>query len=353
MRDSSRHQYIALDGLRGLAAIIVVSYHARTWFTYYLPGSHLAVDFFFLLSGFVLAHAYDPKLSSGQLSFWRFALLRLIRLYPLYLLALVITIGSRWGYMATEDLRGRSFFALFLVPNLSHEAPRWLVVASWSLFFELLVNLLFAAFHKRLTTRVLIGASAVGFVLCVIYGQRYGSLNVGYTWKGIPGGLGRVLFSFPLGVLIYRHRDALVRNWSWTAWPSFVLLTVVLAWPTNEALRPYFDLLAILLLLPAILIFAAGSRPSPSSIPLLTALGALSYGIYVLHGVFLRIVNTNFGLRDPVTAMQPWSGLLIIAAMVPICLFLDRHYDQPIRRWLLSVTGSRSSSAARQPQTAP
>jgi peptidoglycan/LPS O-acetylase OafA/YrhL len=340
------HKYLALDGLRGLAALIVVAYHARAWFPYYLPGSHLAVDFFFLLSGFVIAHAYDAKLENGSLGFWRFALLRIIRLYPLYILALVITVGSRWGYMEPEDLRARTFFALFMVPNLAHEAPRWLVVASWSLFFELAINFAFALFHKRLSTVVLLSASAVGFVLCLINAQHFGSFNFGFTWEGVQGGLGRVLLSFPLGIVIYRHRNLLMSGIAWSTWPSFVLLTLVLAFPTTPEMKPYYELFAVVVLLPAILVFAASAQPRPVSMPILAALGALSYAIYILHGVFLRILNTNLELKDQITALQPWGGLALIAAMVPICLLLDKYYDMPVRRWLLAKTGNRAARPA-------
>src|SRR5262245_45457012 len=84
------HRFLVLDGLRGLAAFAVILDHVssvtlRHWF----PGRYLAVDFFFVLSGFVLAHAYGERLQS-QLSPWRFMCIRMIRLYPLYLLGLML-----------------------------------------------------------------------------------------------------------------------------------------------------------------------------------------------------------------------------------------------------------------------
>jgi peptidoglycan/LPS O-acetylase OafA/YrhL len=82
----------SLDGLRGVAAILVVLFHENYWFsqTGLVPKAYLAVDFFFCLSGFIIAYSYSEHLISGQLSFLKFSAIRLVRLYPLYLLGTVL-----------------------------------------------------------------------------------------------------------------------------------------------------------------------------------------------------------------------------------------------------------------------
>lgn len=83
--------FMGLDGLRGVAALIVVIYHRRFWVAGFEDWhGYLAVDFFFLPSGFVISHAYGGRLASGQLSPDRFAVARVIRLYPLIVLGAVL-----------------------------------------------------------------------------------------------------------------------------------------------------------------------------------------------------------------------------------------------------------------------
>jgi peptidoglycan/LPS O-acetylase OafA/YrhL len=123
-----RHSFVILDALRGVAAAAVVTVHAPLFFhSVATPGSvpdasghapmtgplfeaYLAVDFFFLLSGFVLAHAYGEKLNDGMTS-CQFMRCRLIRLYPLYLLALVIVHGRLRIFVRSPLLLVRSPFS--------------------------------------------------------------------------------------------------------------------------------------------------------------------------------------------------------------------------------------------------
>jgi len=96
---SSLDRFEALDGLRGVAALSVVAAHVYFLFGYAFPSIDLAVDFFFALSGFVLAHAYGERLRGGM-GAGRFMLLRLIRLYPLYILGTTIGLMCLAGGLA-------------------------------------------------------------------------------------------------------------------------------------------------------------------------------------------------------------------------------------------------------------
>ncbi len=178
--------FTTLDALRGAAAVIVVAYHAGTR---RVPGGYLAVDLFFALSGFVLAHNYG-----GALNGWRdagaFMVRRLIRLYPLYGLALAVGFGVHmvatlpagtfWPSRALGTLAANAVFA--------PAAPAFLVTwhlypfnpPAWSLFFELAVNALFALAApflrgwRPLLTLVGLGAATLIWVAIV-----HGDLNGG------------------------------------------------------------------------------------------------------------------------------------------------------------------------------
>jgi peptidoglycan/LPS O-acetylase OafA/YrhL len=170
-----RHSFVILDGLRGIAAAAVVSVHARLFFhsvaaygsvpdaagllptTGPLSEAYLAVDFFFILSGFVLAHAYGEKLKDGM-SLWRFMGIRLIRLYPLHLLALSLALWPYLTLRATSLHAGtiavQMLTALFFLPSPATDGEGSLFPMNgpvWSLLFELIANGLFALLIPLLT----------------------------------------------------------------------------------------------------------------------------------------------------------------------------------------------------------
>src|SRR5215469_9945636 len=92
-RAPDRRMFYTIDGLRGIAALLVVCRHIVPLHGNRLnfPSSYLAVELFFLFSGFVIAHAYDKRFDAGM-SFWEFVKARIIRLYPLYFLGLMIAV---------------------------------------------------------------------------------------------------------------------------------------------------------------------------------------------------------------------------------------------------------------------
>lgn len=93
----AKGRFVFLDELRGLAALSVVLLHASQIFSFRL-NSHpsLAVDFFFCLSGFVLANGYEQELKSGALGSRAFFLKRVVRLYPM------IVVGVALGVLASQ-----------------------------------------------------------------------------------------------------------------------------------------------------------------------------------------------------------------------------------------------------------
>ena len=232
----TKHQFIALDGLRGIAAFAVIGWHWKT----IIPGlpdmqsGYLSVDLFFLLSGFVLAHAYWTRLCS-DLAWAAFMRIRIVRLYPLYFLALCIatahaalstlagvhppSVALTWTNVATGLLFLPNPMGVNLspLPNLYPWNP-----AAWSLFFELIGNAAFAFFAAKLsglTLKAIVGVSAV---LLVGTGFYYGSLIFGWGWPNILGGFPRVFFSFFLGIIIYKMRSegrlpALINSWAFPA----------------------------------------------------------------------------------------------------------------------------------------
>lgn len=250
-------KYHTLDALRGVAALVVVQMHAKWWFDgSYLKSGYLAVDFFFLLSGFVIAHAYGEKLKS-RITFQEFMAIRLIRLYPLYFLALILTFvllfirGDKLTHL-------QILFSISFLPDFTSVKKYWIVAASWSLAFELFINIIFALFYRQITNSVLIVTCGIGLVLLTYSTMTFGSLDVGYAGNHIIGGFGRILFSFPLGVLIYRLSYRVnIKN---ATILSFLLIMIVLSINASKDLKPWTDLAGVAVAMPIDLSPANSSR---------------------------------------------------------------------------------------------
>lgn len=276
-----------LDGLRGIAALIVVGGHLIGWIGRLpMPRNYLAVDLFFLISGFVLGRVYEPRFADGWTT-GRFLLNRYVRLYPLYLLGTLLGVVAGvaalllgQSHMGAGGLTVATVAGLLLLPS-----PTWgrsgavmpLNNPGWSLHFELIANLLFALARRWLSDAVLAGASlACGAAL--LWGFATHQAFGGSNWDGFGWGYPQVGYSFALGVLMHRvHPGARWR--SDAAWLPLLAAAFVMLSP-----RPggwFFEGAAVLVLFPAILwlaVLVEPRRPAPFA-----WLGLLSYPLYVTH----------------------------------------------------------------------
>jgi peptidoglycan/LPS O-acetylase OafA/YrhL len=330
-------RYLTLDGLRGVAAVIVVCFHMGYMRWMPTPAfGYLAVDIFFALSGFVLAQANDERFAGG-LTAPHFMIRRTIRLLPLYLTVLLPNIALELrNYLSSQTLTMATFNLLLLPSPFYKETSAGLFPndpPAWSLFFEFwIANLLYALFWTFLSRGKLwaiVIVSAAGIIVCPFY---CGSLNEGSEWSGVIVGLTRVLFSFFAGVLISRSaRD----NKLALAIPSFFLLAAsvaLLCMPvTGFATKPY-EIICVLIFFPSIIWLGAGAIEKR---PWLGArLGDMSYALYLFHFPLLNTIDRNlrrYGYEPGLLA----AFLFLIGAMA-VAYMLDRYYDAPIRKWLLA-----------------
>ena len=226
----------------------------------------------------------------------------------------------------------------------------WLIPPSWSLVAEFAANLPFALVHRRLGTRMLAATIAAGFLGLALVAILFGSLDAGYSGASWGAMFARVFFSFPLGVLLYRHR-AVLTQWAPHAstWPAMGLLLLVLAIPSFGH-RDVRDLLVVCLLLPAVLLFASNARPRRSTARTATALGDLSYPLYLLHVPVFALVNLLLiALTGRELGQSPLSfALPMLAGILALSWLVDRYFDRPVRRWLSSPP-DRVPSAAIKP----
>ena len=337
--------YRTLDGLRGVAALIVMTRHSGDVMPSDLcPESFLAVDLFFLLSGFVVAHAYEARLKAGRSPLW-FLRVRLTRLYPLYALGLMLGVTARlmqaWAGGGQADIaflaQAGVIGALLLpaVPPLPMGGSA-LDGPTWTLLPELLANLVYAVLVRWLTTRRLWGIVAAAAVALIACEHIYGTLDGGWSVQAFPLIGARLAFSFFLGVLMFRLKPAREVG-AWTAWGSVALLALALALHPPDALRPAYELAAVLALFPALVATAIRREPGPTGARVFAALGLASYAAYVLHQPLSMVVGVALGRAsgDPLTPWLVWPAFL--GGVVVVSMLVDRFYDRPVRRWLAGL----------------
>jgi peptidoglycan/LPS O-acetylase OafA/YrhL len=341
---SSRFE--ALDLLRGVAAVMIVAFHAYWTSAEANPWSKgwLAVDLFFALSGFVLAHAYLDRLKTG-LGLRAFMTLRLARLYPLYIAGTLIGAALWWlfevwdGASPDPGLLGLmlGWQALFLPvpPGHSIEPEMFYPLngPAWTLLFELMVNLclaLSARFLRPTVLAAIVGGAAVWLVMVAVNRQ---SLDVGWSWPTLWDGGARAAFSFFAGVALYRLH--LVRKAP--AVGAWLIAAIFVGWITLGHGRGWwFDLASVTLVFPMLIWLAASAKSGPAMRRIGLWSGYVSYPVYALHVPLLDLYYRAFGklAGNPFPDRQALAAAGYVLAMIAVAWLAARFYDDPVRRWL-------------------
>ena len=204
---ASKQFFTALEALRGIAALMVIFRHTEGALGPIRSNmSYLAVDLFFLLSGVVLANSYEQRLKTREISPIGFVLQRIIRLYPLYLLSLPIGLASYAIQNGLDCARLAELLlkAVLFIPSTNLESLFPLNGPSWSLFFELWVGMLFSIILIRMSLRSLLALAFAGALVTMLGARIAGNLDIGFQPSYFIYGFSRVLFSFSIGICLYR-----------------------------------------------------------------------------------------------------------------------------------------------------
>jgi peptidoglycan/LPS O-acetylase OafA/YrhL len=346
-------RFLLLDLMRGIAALAVLVYHASIYLgVQLLPTAYLAVDMFFLLSGFVIAHNYDRKISAGM-SFREFMTQRLIRLYPCFLLTLIIgfilaaaRLTRDTGYFDGWRLLGAGilnglFLPSYVMPNhINNIFP--FNGSAWSLTFELVANIVYWVLFPYLTASRLLLLICVAAVVEAIAASLAGTIDVGMRpmdfWLGIP----RVLLPFFLGTALRRHVwDRFTFELSSAGVCGVVLLLLLgfsLSRLFDASTLPVAEFIAISVLFPALLLAVSRTSPGPRLAVVCKLTGDASYPVYLLQvpfvGLFAALPQVLFHMKAK--DFIPLVGIAHISCTLLCGLWVDRHFELPVRTWLKS-----------------
>jgi peptidoglycan/LPS O-acetylase OafA/YrhL len=347
-----REVFHTLDAMRGLLALIIVYWHVGA-----SPHAEpklslqLAVDVFFVLSGFVVAHAYADRMPGLGAS--RLILIRLIRLYPLFLLGFVISVVCaevRNSARLDEAPIWQLWPNALMLPTLPH-TPQWelfgvlaffpLNIPGWSLTAEMLVNIVFALVWMivRPGLRTLAAIVAIAAAALLASAFYYGNLDIGWGWSTAPGLLTRVAFGFPAGVLLQRLYAQGVRAPRLPGWLLLASLgALLLAVRAPEQWRAGWESFFVIVLCPLYVWLGASATGGRVGDWLGAASARLSYAIYAIHYPIMRLlIDLCRRFWDVEAGRVPIfvGGLLCVAVLAAWAA--DALYDRPIRRWLTRV----------------
>jgi peptidoglycan/LPS O-acetylase OafA/YrhL len=321
---STQARYTTLDGLRGVAAVLVLAFHLigqdGDWTS--LRG-YLAVDFFFVLSGFVIAHAYERRFAAG-LGVGRFLGARLLRLYPVMLVGAVagaVVFAAKAGAPAPPA----AFASHLLWMPLSGGYDLFpLNVVQWSLTLEVLANVAHALILRRLGPRTLALIAGVALIGLLATARHWGTLNLGAHAVDWWGGPLRLAFSYTVGVLLYRLRD----SWLLARAPRLPFIARARAlvgsvlFVSAHPLHRLGDVLAVGLLLPLIVLLGIRAREMPALAALEDWSGRLSFPLYGVH-LPIVVLLAQQGFTGSLGGKLA-AGLLAIAAALVVHLLVER-----------------------------
>jgi peptidoglycan/LPS O-acetylase OafA/YrhL len=358
-----KKHYEILDGLRGVAAIIVVAFHIFEAFTggnrfiQIINHGYLAVDFFFLLSGFVVAYAYDDRWE--KMTQWGFYKRRLIRLQPMVIMGMII--GAIFYYFQASDILFPMIagievwkviltmivcFTLLPIPP-SMDIRGWsemhpLNGPAWSLFFEYIANILYALFFRKFSNKVL-GVFVLIFAGLLINYTVFGpkgdviggwslnleQMNVGFT---------RLLYPFFAGILLSRLGKLIHIKGAF--WICSLLIAIVLIVPrigdeNSLWMNGVYESFCIILIFPLIVSIGAGGEiKNPFSLKICKWLGDISYPIYITHYPLIYwytawVVDNKISLEDGYIV-----GIGVLVASIVLAYLCLKLYDEPVRNWL-------------------
>ena len=357
--DGGVDRFVYLDGLRGIAALCVVVYHYSQHTDFpVLHQASAAVDLFFCLSGFVLAHSYGQRILDG-LSFVEYFAKRIVRLYPLFIAGVMIglvalVIKTKLGmtdYTYPQVIFSFVYNALY-IPYLNFntiavfgQALRGEIFPlnppAWSLFFEMFVSAVFyaAVFASFRNKVILVGLSFLALVVLAFVGgpPGWGTVNM-------VGGFPRVTCSFFAGVIIYqygaqapwvaRFRRAVGKAGSTLGVLIAAAIILLFAWPNDNRIFQ----VAVLLPLTGCVFIGSMIGTGGRIARVLTFLGDMSYPMYCLHYPLMSLTEA-VSVAAHLNLSNGLVGVVSLALTLGFSLGLLLFFDIPVRRWLTRQVG--------------
>ena len=370
----SKQRYEILDGLRGVAALMVIIFHFFELYSFGNPSKqiinhgYLAVDFFYVLSGFVLGYAYDDRWD--KMSYWDFYKRRLIRLHPMVIAGSLLGmcyffLGECINSPNIESVNPLYFFLTIIMSILMIPCPAQMDIRgwgetnsfngpNWTLTYEYIVNILYSLIFRRLHTIIIGILTLASALLLVNLTCNFDIFNVmneresnKYTVIGgwsltsceLCVGFTRLFYPYFAGYLVYRLKLKIRIPYSFIIC-STTLITF-LSMPRLEKegypiFNGIYEAIVIILIFPLVIIIGAGDTTKNEILTKICKfIGELSYPIYITHYpiIYMNSAWTSFHMKDSL-----FNKIMLSIGSFFIMVFnaysLIELYDKPVRKWL-------------------
>ena len=357
----SKTHYPVLDALRGVASVMVVVFHvfeahATSHLDQIINHGYLGVDFFFVLSGFVVGYAYDDRWAKMSLA--DFFKRRLIRLQPMVIIGMMV--GAIFFYFQDSGLWPGIHlvplwkmllvmvigFTLIPVP-ISMDIRGWqemhpLNGPGWSLFFEYIANILYALFVRKFSKTalaILVILSAAALIHLAVSSEA-GDIIGGWSLdpQQLRIGFTRVMFPFFAGLLLNRF-DNLARVNNAFFWCSLLVIAVFSVPRIGGAehlwMNGLYDSLTVIFVFPLVVYLGASAAVSgKNSNRLYKFFGDISYPLYITHYPIIYIY-TAWVYDHKIPLAKAWPvGILVLGSSIALAYACLKWYDEPVRAWL-------------------
>lgn len=357
----SKPHYPILDGLRGVASFLVVimhicEAHSTSSLDMLLNHGYLAVDFFFLLSGFVIGYAYDDRWSKMTLS--GFFKRRLIRLQPMVIMGSVIGAiffyfqdSTMWPAIHTVPI-WKTLLIMVIGATLIPVPPSmdirgWqemhpLDGPAWSLFFEYIANILYALGIRKFSKTalsILVFLAAIVLVQYAVSGE--GDLIGGWSVTGpqLRIGFTRLIFPFFAGLLLSRtiRTTTVPHAFLWCSMLLFVFLAIPrIGGESHRWENGLYEASVVILAFPLIVYMgASGKLVGKFSTRLCTFCGEISYPLYITHYPLIYTYTAWLSNHRNATFTEALPRILLtVGGAILLAYGCLKLYDEPVRRWL-------------------
>ncbi len=357
----SKNHYAILDGLRGVAAVMVIIFHlfeahCTSNQDQMINHGYMAVDFFYVLSGFVIGYAYDDRW--GKMTLKGFFKRRLIRLHPMVVMGMIVG-GIAFYFSASNLFPGISQVPVWkmllvmligctLIPvPVSMDIRGWhemhpLNGPGWSLFFEYVVNILYALFIRKFSKKalsVLVFLSACALIYLAVFGKQ-GDIIGGWSLEPeqLRIGFTRVMYPFFAGLLLSRVGKLTTVKYAFSICSLLVIIILIvprIGGTTHLWMNGLYDAVCIIILFPLIVyIGACGKLQGKYSKKISGFLGGISYPLYITHYPLIYIYTAWVADNKlPMSKAYP-VALLVFFVSIAFAYACLKLYDEPVRKWL-------------------
>ena len=348
----TKRHFDILDGLRGVAALAVVTFHFMEWV--YTPDKNfighgfLAVDFFFCLSGFVIGYAYDDRIA--KMGVFEFFKSRIIRLHPLVILGSVLGLlaflfdpfGGHPELYSAGKIILAFLCSVLLIPlpviadrsfNLfSFNAP------SWSLFWEYVANIVYAFVLVRIGRGYLLLLTIISAVAICFVAYRSGNLVGGWSGPTFWDGSARISYSFLAGLLIYRSNWVIKNKVGFIGVALLLLLAFIMPSSKWNGLS---EPLVVLFYFPFLIALGAGAMLKPGLKRVCVFSGKISYPLYMTHYAVLWMYGNYYASHKPGTMQLALIIIVGVILLVGAAYLVMVIYDNPVRKYLTNKRNER------------